>query len=287
MVDNEKPPSPATGVFAMVGAAVIWGLFPLYLHLFKQAGTDLIMAHRIIWCVPMVWTLVWLGGKKHQLNRKRFRLLICSALLLGGMWLAYVWSITNHRLIDLSLGYFLMPLLATLMGVLWFGERLSGQERIAVGLAAAGLALLAVSKGGLPLNGILFALSFGGYATLRKKLQMEPLLAFAVEVSLLAPFALAYLAYQSNDAFTELPLQVGSAVLTLLPMVLYGLALTAIRLATASMINYLTPTLNFLCGLLFFAEPLEPLKLVTFVFIWSGLLVYTHAAIQRSRNGKT
>jgi chloramphenicol-sensitive protein RarD len=76
-------------------------------------------------------------------------------------------------------------------------------------------------------------------------------------------------------------------VLTLLPMVLYGLALTAIRLATASMINYLTPTLNFLCGLLFFAEPLEPLKLVTFVFIWSGLLVYTHAAIQRSRNGKT
>lgn len=275
--------SPTTGVLAMLATATIWGLFPLYLHLLSTVGADLIMAHRIVWSAAIAWALLFYRHKIYRITRHQMGLLICTALLLSSMWTAYVWSVVHHRVIDLSLGYFLMPLLATLLSVLFLGEKLSRQEQAAVGLALFGLSVLLIGKGGLPLNGLIFAVSFAGYATLRKQIKLDPLLSLGIEVGLLTPAALIYLAAIGAPAFTAFPLQMGSAILTMLPMLLYGIALGAIRLTTASMINYLTPTLNFLCGLLFFAEPLDLLKLFTFVCIWGGLLVYSHAAYQRSR----
>lgn len=275
----------------MLTTAITWGLFPLYLYLLADVEVWSITAHRIIWCALMAWTLVLLNKRHAPLTKQQRVGLLCTATLQGGFWLIYVWSVSHHHVIDLSLGYFTIPLMATLLSVLFLGERLTRIEWLAIALAAAGIALLVFDRGGLPLNGLAMALCFSSYATIRKRLGLGALYAFTIEMSLLAPFALAYLAYTAMNGesatLSQLPLLVGSAVVTLLPMVLYGVALRNIRLSTASMIQYLTPTLNFLCGLLFFAEPLEPLKLVTFVFIWSGLLIYTHAAIQRSRNGKT
>ena len=188
-----------SGLAAAIGAFAIWGLFPLYLKQLAVVPALQIMAHRVVWCCLLVFG--WLAARG-ELGAVRAALadpgsrrrLTASALLISVNWLLYVWAVNNGHIVEASLGYFINPLVNVLLGVLVLGERLSRAQRIAVTLAAAGVAVLTVGHGRLPWIALALAVTFGLYGLARKTVGADAVVGLLWETGLLAPLAAAWLA---------------------------------------------------------------------------------------------
>lgn len=275
------------GLAAAVTAFTIWGLMPLYLKPLSQLSALEIMSHRIVWCCVLVfaWLAVRgeLGAVRAALANPATRLrLVASAILVSLNWLIYVWSITHGHVIESSLGYFINPLFNVVLGVMVLGERLNGQQKFAVGLAAVGVLYLTVVGGRPPWIALSLAASFGLYGLIRKIVAVEAVPGLATETLLLAPFALAFLVWlgtQGAGAFGHstphvTALLLGSGLITALPLALFAFGARRIPLSTVGLVQYIGPTLQFLLGLWLYHEPFDVQRGIGFAFIWSALAVY-------------
>lgn len=289
--DAADATAPAAGAGAGLAAAVaaftIWGLLPLYLKPLSQLSALEIMSHRIVWSCVLVfaWLAVRgeLGAVRVAIANPATRLrLVASATLVSLNWLIYVWSVTHGHVIESSLGYFINPLLNVVLGVLLLGERLDGQQKFAVGLAAAGVLYLTVIGGRPPWIALALAASFGLYGLIRKVVAVEAVPGLATETLLLAPLALAFLLWlgaQGTGAFGHstphvTALLAGSGFVTALPLALFAFGARRIPLSTVGLVQYIGPTLQFLLGLWLYREPFDLQRGIGFAFIWSALAVY-------------
>ena len=166
------------GFWAVFGAFVIWGLFPLYWHQLRGVPALQIVAHRVIWCGLLVGGYLHFrsgaGWLREALRRPRAPLMLaCSSLLISLNWGIYIWAVNNGHVVESSLGYFINPLVNVLLGVVVLGERLNGAQRAAVACAAAGVAWLTWQVGAVPWIALALALSFGGYGLIRKIAAVE------------------------------------------------------------------------------------------------------------------
>jgi chloramphenicol-sensitive protein RarD len=255
-----------------------------------------IMSHRIVWCCVLVFGWLALRGELGLVREAlanpstRYRLM-ASALLISVNWLIYVWSIGNGHVIDASLGYFINPLLNVVLGVLVLGERLTTAQKIAVGLAAAGVLYLAIVAGRPPWIALSLAASFGLYGLIRKVIKVEAVPGLATETLLLAPLSLAYLAWlewQGNAAFGHAStginaLLLGSGFVTALPLALFAFGARRIPLSTVGLVQYIGPTLQFLLGVWVFKEAFSVQRGIGFLFIWTALVVYAADGLWRNR----
>lgn len=213
-----------------------------------------------------------------------------GAVLLSSNWLLYIWAVNAGHVLEASLGYFINPLVNVVLGMAFLGETLTRPQRVAVGLAAAGVAVQVVATGGLPWMSLTLAGSFGIYGLLRKRLVVDAVPALFVETALMLPFALGWLAWTAADgtgAFAVGSLRsdlllVAAGVVTALPLVWFARAARRLRLATLGLIQYLAPTGQFLLAVLAFGEPFGPAHAATFGLIWAGLAVYTVDAARRA-----
>lgn len=298
---NSAPASPVSpgagaGLAAAVGAFTIWGVLPLYMKPLHDLSALEIMAHRIVWSCLLVFAwLAWrgdVGAVRTALANPgtRYRLML-TAVLISINWLIYVWSIAHGHVIDASLGYFINPLLNVLLGVLVLGERLNAMQKLAVGLAAAGVLYLAIVAGRPPWIALALAASFGGYGLIRKVVKVEAVPGLASETLLLAPFALSFLLWmemQGTGAFGHAAphinaLLLGSGLVTALPLALFAYGARLIPLSTVGLVQYIGPTLQFLLGVWVFHEAFTLQRGVGFLFIWTALAVYAGDGLWRSR----
>ena len=298
---NSAPASPVSpgagaGLAAAVGAFTIWGVLPLYMKPLHDLSALEIMAHRIVWSCLLVFAwLAWrgdVGAVRTALANPgtRYRLMI-TAVLISINWLIYVWSIAHGHVIDASLGYFINPLLNVLLGVLVLGERLNAMQKLAVGLAAAGVLYLTIVAGRPPWIALALAASFGGYGLIRKVVKVEAVPGLATETLLLAPFALSFLLWmemQGTGAFGHAAphinaLLLGSGLVTALPLALFAYGARLIPLSTVGLVQYIGPTLQFLLGVWVFHEAFTLQRGVGFLFIWTALAVYAGDGLWRSR----
>jgi chloramphenicol-sensitive protein RarD len=278
--------------FAAYGA---WGFFPLYFKALGGIPAVEIVAHRIPWSVLVVAAYVGARGRWRDVAAalrapRTLGVLAITTTLIAFNWGIYVWAVNEGRIVEASLGYFINPLVNVLLGALFLGETLSRPSRWAVALASAGVLVLAVRVGTLPWIPLTLAFSFGLYGLLRKRADVDSATGLLVEMLLLAPAAVAWLAWlerQGTGAFgtgTRISLLLMAAgVVTALPLVWFGLALKRLRLATIGFVQYVTPSTQLALAVWLYREPFTSTHAVAFALIWSSLAIYSVEALWRQR----
>ncbi|MGH3355118.1 MAG: EamA family transporter RarD [Nocardioidaceae bacterium] len=284
------------GLLFGIGAYGLWGLFPLYWPLLEPAAPLEILAHRIVWSLLFLAALVWLRRRyatvRAALLDRRTRIaLVVASLVIGLNWFLFIWAVNNNHVVETSLGYFINPLVSVAMGVAVFGERLRRLQWAAIGIAVAGVLWLTVEYGRPPWISIVLALSFGTYGLAKKMANVGAVQSITVETLVLAPLALGYLVTlqatgtgglgQHGTAHTLL--LVGAGVATALPLLCFGAAATRIPLSMIGMLQYLTPTLQFLIGVFLYGEPMTSARWVGFALVWLALVVFTAETLNHRR----
>jgi len=270
-----------------LGAYLLWGLFPLYFQLISDVPALEVLAHRIVWALAVLLVILLVYRQLSEfgsLLRDRDNMLWLSlgALMMATNWFVYIYAISNERVLEASLGYFINPLINIMLATVLLGERLSRNQAIALVLAAIGIGVQLFEAAGLPWISLVLALSWGSYSLIKKRMQAPALTALSAETLVLAPAALGYLMWlqgqgdlvfgQSVDYNILLPL---AGLVTALPLLLFGAAAKQLSLITLSFIQYMTPTMIFIIALALFDEPLSQSKAITFAFIWAGLVFFS------------
>ena len=284
-----------SGVTAALLAYGLWGLMPLYFRLMAPATAIEVVAHRIVWSLALL--LLWLGVRGQlgplwrRLDARLLARLALAALLVSINWLTYVWAVTHGRTLDASLGYFLLPLFNVALGVLLLGERLTRGEWIGVMLAALGVGYLALVSPRLPWVALVLAASFGVYGLVKKQTELPAAEGMALETGLIALPALAvlgWLATRGQLAFGQAgagtdALLISTGLMTTVPLVAFAVAARRLTLAALGMLQYISPTLQFLLGVFVLQEPVDAQRLAGFAAVWLGLLVFSAGAYRRHR----
>lgn len=280
--------NPRHGYILGLTAYIIWGLFPIYFKLLASVPAVEIIVNRAIWSAisGSLLLLVW----KHpgwwralRDNPRRLAILALSGTLIGCNWLIYVWAVNNDRMVEASLGYFINPLVNVLLGMLLLRERLRPLQWLAVGLAVVGVAQQVWQVGSLPWVSLALALTFGFYGLIRKQAPVAALPGLVVETWMLVPLALAWLllnpmAHSAQAEFWSTSQALWLAAtgpITLVPLVCFNAAARHLPYTTLGFLQYIAPTLVLAQAVLLFGEHLPPSTLVTFAFIWFGLLIYS------------
>jgi chloramphenicol-sensitive protein RarD len=267
---------------------VIWGLTPIYFKLLRQVPATEIIAHRVLWSVIFL-----LGGL--LLRRKiasswraltapgNFGWLLLTAVLISANWLLFVWAVNAGRVLDTSLGYFMMPLMYVLMGWLLLREKLRRWQWLAVALAALGVALRVAESGGLPWISLFLAVSFGAYGLVRKRLPIDAVSGLFAETLVTFPLALGFLLFLATqgqghfgtDGVWVSVLLAAAGPITAVPLVLFAVGARRLRLVTLGFIQYIAPSLTFLLAVFVYGEPFNATQAVAFALIWLALLIFT------------
>jgi chloramphenicol-sensitive protein RarD len=274
----------------------LWGLFPIYFKLLAAARPLEILGHRVTWSAVFLAAVIGAGrgwGWLSQAVRRRSIWLThaASAALLAANWYVYIWAVDRGRVVDASLGYFITPLVSVLIGVRLMGEALRVAQWLAVGTAAAGVAWLTWQLGEPPWIGLILAASFGSYGALRKTSPLGALEGLMLETLLLLPLSGIYVgllaASGASDFVTKgselRVLLVLSGPLTSVPLLLFAAGVRLIPLSLIGILQYVSPTVQLLLGVLLWREPFGPDKVLGYALIWLALAIYTSEGIRRAR----
>jgi chloramphenicol-sensitive protein RarD len=288
--------SASRGLAAAIGAFVIWGLFPLYLIGLMKVSAMQITAHRIVW--SCLFVIAWLavigelGKLREAVSRKGVLVrLVASAFFIAINWIGFAWAVNHDRVLDVSLAYFIGPLLNVLLGIFVLSERLDRMQRTAVGFAAAGVIYLTFIAGHTPWLALMVGSSFAIYGVIRKTVSIDALPGLAVETILLAPFSIGYLVWCELDGTGALGHMSGlvdtllllGGIVTSVPLFLFAYGARRVPYSTIGVLQFIAPSMQLACGLLVFGEPFESARATGFVLIWIGLLIYVGNALWRTR----
>lgn len=286
------------GLAFAVGAYVMWGFLPLYMKAVAHIPPVEVVAHRVIWSVPVAGAiLVWLGRTgdlRHALARPRMvAMAALTAAVVSINWGIYVWAIGAGHTLDAALGYYINPLFSVLLGALLLGERLDRAQKLAIGLAALAVAVLTWEAGRLPWVALGLTFSWGTYAYLKKSLPIGPNQGFMLEVLLLLPIALVYaLHLEARGAghflagsAPDTALLLGTGLVTAIPLMVYANGAKLLRLSTIGILQYIAPTMIFLTAVFLFGEPFERAEMIAFPMIWAALVIYSAALLRQARRG--
>jgi chloramphenicol-sensitive protein RarD len=288
--------SASRGLAAAIGAFVIWGLFPLYLIGLMKVSAMQITAHRIVW--SCLFVIAWLavigelGKLREAVSRKGVLVrLVASAFFIAINWIGFAWAVNHDRVLDVSLAYFIGPLLNVLLGIFVLSERLDRTQWTAVGFAAAGVIYLTFIAGHTPWLALMVGSSFAIYGVIRKTVSIDALPGLAVETILLAPFSIGYLVWCELDGTGALGHMSGlvdtllllGGIVTSVPLFLFAYGARRVPYSTIGVLQFIAPSMQLACGLLVFGEPFESARATGFVLIWIGLLIYVGNALWRAR----
>ena len=283
------------GMFYAAAAYISWGLFPVYFKLLKDIPPQQILMHRVLWSFLLLMAILLYRKQWGWLRdvAKRPRVVAgfaASALLLSVNWFLYIWAVNSGRVIDASLGYFMNPLVNVLLGYLLLGERLRALQWSAVALAACGVLWLTWQSGHPPWIGLALALSFGVYGLLRKTAALGALEGLSLETLMLFPIAAGYLIWLTShqqNAMTVAPsstqlLLIAAGPLTAIPLLMFAIGTRRIPMATLGLLQYMSPSLQLILGIWLYNEPFDHARIIGFVAIWAGLVVYSGDGIWRA-----
>lgn len=290
------PPSPQrSGLVYALAAYLAWGLSPVYFKALRPTGPLEILSWRVVASVALLAVMTVAMRRGAEVARsirdgRRALTFVATTLLVSANWLLYIWSVNSGHLLEASMGYFMNPLVTILLGVVFMGEGLDRLQRVAVGLAAAGVAWMVVAHGRLPWISLTLAVTFALYTLLRKKAHIDAVAGLLVETSLLAPLAAGWLLWLHARGEGHFGTTVGMSVLlasagavTALPLVWFTLGVHQLRLSTVGLLQYVAPTLQFSLAVLVYREPFGRTQAMTFALIWAGLALYTVDAIRKAR----
>lgn len=306
MSDTPAPPpvSPAnedslSGFFFALTAYLLWGFLPLYMKALSHVPPVEVIAHRVLWSVPVALAVLWVLGRTGDL-RAAFRsprmlaMGAVTAALISINWGIYVWAIGSGHTLDAALGYYINPLFSIFLGSVLLRERIGRWQGVAIALAVAAVAILTWDAGRLPIMALALTVTWGLYAFFKKSLPIGPNQGFALEVLILLPFALGYALWvwgAGGGHFLQgvpwdTALLIGCGIVTAGPLMIYANGAKRLRLSTIAIMQYIAPTMIFLTAVFVFGEPFSSVKLVAFSLIWTALVVYSVPLVTAQIRGK-
>jgi chloramphenicol-sensitive protein RarD len=276
-----------SGLFAAMAAYGLWGFLPLYFQFLGDLPPLVILAHRILWSVPTALVLVIAAGKWTEFAGifRQSRLLFtlfASSIAIAANWAIYIWAVTNHRVLEGSLGYFINPLIVFLFAAMFFGERFRPLQLLAVAIAALGVVNQTLVVGEFPWVSLSLAISFAIYGAIRKTTVVDSRVGFGIEAMLLAPVALLYLvfflpagvqAFGSGEPGLVMFLLLAGP-LTATPLILFAIGARRLKLSTIGILQFIAPSVQFGIGLAM-GEPFTAGHAMTFGLIWAGVVLFT------------
>ncbi|MBJ3763561.1 EamA family transporter RarD [Maribius pontilimi] len=274
----------AVGVAAILGCSTVWGLSPLFYDLLNAVSAWDILAHRTLWASILFGLVVWAqghGGTLRRLiaDRRSLGLLAVAAAMISLNWLVFILSVQLGHVVEASLGYYIFPLVTVLIGRFLFGDRPTAVQWIAVALATLGVSVLAAGLGAAPWVSLTLAISFGIYGALKRGLDAPAQVTVLVEVLCLLPIALAWIGWRGGAGLdggtVQAALLFATGPMTALPLILFSMAARRITSATLGILSYLNPTLQFLCGVIWLAEPFTRAHAWAFPLIWAAVALYS------------
>lgn len=285
-----------SGIVHALGAYLLWSLFPIYFKALHGISPQEVLLHRMTWSVLFLfailvirknWKWLWLALQ----DKKTLKTFSLSAVLISINWYVYIWAVEQNRVVDASLGYFINPLFNVLIGVLLLRERMRPLQWASIAFAAAGVLWLTVQAGQLPWIALSLAATFGSYGLIRKTAHLGALEGLMVETALLFPFAtglLIWLMATGQSGFVTASLHIQTLLLlagpiTVIPLLLYASGARRIPYSLMGILQYVTPTVQFMLGVFLWHEPFSRTKLIGFCFIWLGLALYTAESLITSQ----
>lgn len=287
---NDKPVK--AGVIFALAAYSMWGIAPMYFKLLSNVPALEIVMHRIVWSVLVLCLLLLIRKKFSQVFKairdpKIIATLAISGLLLAVNWLVFIWAVNNDKMLDASLGYFINPLFNVLLARFFLQESLTRLQLLAVFVALAGVAFLIFSYGQLPWIALVLATSFSIYGLLRKKVTVDSMPGLLIESCIMLPFALLYWLIMDTSSGNMLANSVDlnitlllAGVVTTAPLLCFTAAARRIRYTTLGFFQYVGPSLMFLLAVMHYQEPLDTTRVITFICVWSGLLIYVYDSLR-------
>lgn len=270
----------------------LWGVVAAYWKLLGHVDPIELVAHRAVWGLGVFAAILaavgqWPAFLRAVRTPRAVAIMAVSGGLLAVNWSIFVAATISGHLLDVSLGYFINPLVSIALGTLVLRERLRALQWVAIGFAAAGVALITWQVGQLPRIALALALTFGIYGLLRKRASVDALVGSALETLLMAPIALGLIAVRGGGAIAHadaptVALLVGTGVVTAVPLVLFTSSARRLPLSTTGFLQYLAPTGHFLLAILAFGEPLHHDRIAAFALIWVGLAVFSLDLVRAS-----
>ena len=295
-MENPENKDTLRGFGFALTAYLLWGFLPLYMKAVAHISPAEIIAHRVIWSLPVAGAvLIWLGRTADILpalrNPRMLAMAACTAALITVNWGIYVWAIGSGHALDAALGYYINPLFSVFLGAALLGERLTLTQKLAIGLAAIAVAVLTVESGKLPVAALGLTVSWGIYAYLKKSLPIGPNQGFFLEVLILSPFAAGYILWAAitghGHFFAGVPFDTGmllcAGFITAVPLMIYANGAKLLRLSTIGILQYIAPTMIFLMAVLVFNEPFGTARMIAFPMIWVALVIYTTSMVRTAR----
>ncbi|MDP4085964.1 MAG: EamA family transporter RarD [Bacillota bacterium] len=270
----------------------LWGLLPIYWKSLERVSAKEILANRIFWSfifmivmliITKKWKLFTLTFKGFSNNKKQLAALIIASLLITINWFIYIWAVNSDHMVEASLGYYINPLISVLLGMLVLKERLSVAQYMSFFLAAVGVLVISISYGHFPWVAVALALSFGLYGLAKKLINVESAVGLTLETLVVAPFAACYmlfLLFRGNSSFltfgpgTDL-LLIGAGAVTAVPLLYFAKGAQKIPLSLLGFLQYISPTLTLILGIFVYNERFTKMQLLSFMFIWSALVIYS------------
>lgn len=284
------------GLLLGLGAYLLWGMLPFYWKALSDASPSEILANRGIWsliiCVSALKFRRQLGNGFALLkNRRSAAILLATSGFLTINWFVYIWSVSVDRVVESALGYYMTPLITVAFGVTFLHEKLRKAQKVAVGLAAVGVAILTIGYGSFPWIAVSLAVTWGSYSLLKKTLNAGALEALSVETLFALIPNVGYLFYleskgtaQFGHSIPNTLLLIGAGFATIAPLLMFNGATLRLPLTTVGLLQYITPTIMFFIGILVNHEDMVATKLFGFVFIWLALIFLGTDLVKSNRS---
>ncbi|WP_151703490.1 EamA family transporter RarD [Nitrincola alkalilacustris] len=288
------------GLLLALAAYTIWGCFPLFFNLLSQVPSFEVLVHRIIWSFVATTIVILMLRRLSTLttllrDKRALGWLMLSSLLIATNWLIFIWAVSQQRVLESSLGYFMTPLVSLFLGRIILKESMHPLQAIAGALAAVAVLLELIMLGKLPWISLTLALSFGFYGLVRKQQPVDSLNGLTVETLLILPLALGWILWQlqtgrsmaffsGNTLSTSLMIM--SGIVTAVPLLLFAAAAKRLDLSVVGFIMYLNPTLQFLIAVFIFNESYPPQRLITFILIWIAMGFFLYGLWQSRKSTK-
>ncbi|WP_095589032.1 EamA family transporter RarD [Actibacterium ureilyticum] len=294
------------GVLAMAAASVIWGLSSIYYKLLAHVPPLEVLCHRTLWSLLLFALVLMVQGRLGQVaallrDRREALRVALAATMISVNWGMFIYSVQVGHAVEASLGYYIFPLVAVLMGFVVLGEGLSRRKWLAVGLATLAVCVLTAGLGVPPWISLALAVTFGFYGLIKQGLGAGPVVSVTTEVALLAPLALVWLWGVHTQGWTGLVgrnlgafgsnwhdtlMLAGSGLLTGGPLILFSYASKRVSMASIGLVQYINPTLQFLVASLIFVEPVTRWHMVALPLIWGALAIYSWDSLRQERRSR-
>ncbi|WP_017725900.1 EamA family transporter RarD [Halalkalibacterium ligniniphilum] len=291
---NEQQKEQQLGVFAAIGAYLLWGVLPLYWKFLDNVQSKEVLAHRIVWSLLFMVVVLLLMGKLRYVmqeiirtftNKKSAVAITCAAVLITINWFVFIFAVNTDRVIEASLGYYINPLINVLLATIFLKERLNRLELFSFLLATSGVLYMTVHYSSIPWTALLLASSFGVYGLIKKVVPIGAWAGLTIETLIMTPFALLFLIYVQvttpaggaflADGLATTLLLMGAGAATAIPLLLFATGARRISFSLIGFLQYIGPTIMLILGVFLFQEPFSQVQLISFSLIWISLLIFT------------